>query len=162
MGAKKEVVDGEGTLNRVAFLQFIRNHINPDVTSMPVKAGRETGWRIPDSDWMVPPLRYSGAVLVPDMEFYPCNLCAFAKYNTLCVYQKTCAAHAYWGLLRLESMSKNTRSESGEAKHEGRRGKEKGRDGRQDRKQCEDKRVGYRRSYKKPAAEAHKIGGRRR
>lgn len=142
--AAKEIIESSGTLDRVAFLYFIRAHIKSDVAGLPAKVDKNKGWTVVD-EWIVPPFRYSYAPLVPSADFYPCDLCALARYNTLCAHQKMCASHAYWALLRLEEMF--------HVKKEGKRGGESS-------KQREDKRVGHRRSYQKPAAQAQKIGRR--
>jgi hypothetical protein len=165
MAAKKMTNEG-------SFLRFLTEHLHIDIPRLPKRAARRSGATV--GDWLIPPFRFTSEPLVPAADFYPCDLCEFARYNALCARQNKCAPHAYWSMQKLEMLESSTpkRARAAVIRHLGlkvRRPKNEQEAKKKQRaadKQRKGKRVANNRSYKKPAAKRKKApkgkGGRKR
>lgn len=156
------------------FLRFLTDHLHMDIKKFPTRVPRKSGLLV--GSWVLPPFRFTNSPLIPAANYYPCDLCEFARYNSLCAAQSSCAAHAYWSMQKLEQLESPTQSGTRAAiiRHLGlkvRRPKngttaKKEKLGGKARKQSKGKRVSDNRSNKKPVARgkktARKLGERKR
>jgi len=92
--------------NVESFLLFLMNHLHMDISKIPSRVPRKLGAHV--GGWVIPPFRFTSDPLIPAADYYPCDLCEFARYNALCSLQSNCAPHAFWSMQKLEQLESAT------------------------------------------------------
>lgn len=135
------------------YLEFLREHLGINLVALPKRVPRK---QERSAGWIIPPFRFSNHPLIPEISFYPCDLCKFARYNTLCILQNKCAAYAFWSVQKVSTLDATTPTETRTValQHFGIKSRRR-------KRVRKGRRVLHLRNYKKPAFKKAQPGQRR-